>query len=330
MVKMDSNLNDYLNSTSELNQHHPTTINNINTSSLHLNQTQQNSLDHLTQELVNQDIRFSQLITQLSTYLTSQLIFTRIKTIHLIYQTIDRLLQLKPNYFKSSELNPIIDFLTDKLSDDPQILTEALQALQSLSQFTSFGLDQITRTCKASVNPSSSKWWPLSLIRVMDSTHQILWKYFQPWLQSTHSTSDLDFHWSSLGSSSSSSVNVSIIHLSISLFHLSLTIIRLIPLFCTSCSSDLQQISNSFITSYCQHVQGEKDPRNLLVAFRLAKVILTDFDVSQTIEVSPIATLWTSLPLSIIHLTIATLVFLEGSLRHHVLLLPDHLSSTTW
>lgn len=157
MVKMDSNLNDYLNSTSELNQHHPTTINNINTSSLHLNQTQQNSLDHLTQELVNQDIRFSQLITQLSTYLTSQLIFTRIKTIHLIYQTIDRLLQLKPNYFKSSELNPIIDFLTDKLSDDPQILTEALQALQSLSQFTSFGLDQITRTCKASVNPSSSK-----------------------------------------------------------------------------------------------------------------------------------------------------------------------------
>ncbi|KAG0142959.1 hypothetical protein CROQUDRAFT_81546 [Cronartium quercuum f. sp. fusiforme G11] len=48
--------------------------------------------------------------------------------------------------------------------------------------------------------------------------------------------------------------------------------------------SALKQMGNEFIGSYCTLVEGEKDPRNLLVAFRLAKVILTEFDVASKIE----------------------------------------------
>jgi DNA repair/transcription protein MET18/MMS19 len=41
----------------------------------------------------------------------------------------------------------------------------------------------------------------------------------------------------------------------------------------------------SFIKGYINIANGEKDPRNLLVAFTLDKVILLEFEVTDFIEV---------------------------------------------
>ncbi|KAH9823554.1 Dos2-interacting transcription regulator of RNA-Pol-II-domain-containing protein [Melampsora americana] len=46
----------------------------------------------------------------------------------------------------------------------------------------------------------------------------------------------------------------------------------------------LKSMGDDFIGGYCNLVEGEKDPRNLLVAFKLDKVILTEFDISGKIE----------------------------------------------
>jgi DNA repair/transcription protein MET18/MMS19 len=48
----------------------------------------------------------------------------------------------------------------------------------------------------------------------------------------------------------------------------------------------LQALGPSFIKGYIDIANGEKDPRNLLVAFALDRVILLEFDVSNFIEVA--------------------------------------------
>lgn len=48
----------------------------------------------------------------------------------------------------------------------------------------------------------------------------------------------------------------------------------------------LKNMGEQFLSSYAVLASGEKDPRNLLVAFNIARVILTDFDISKHIEVS--------------------------------------------
>ncbi len=40
-----------------------------------------------------------------------------------------------------------------------------------------------------------------------------------------------------------------------------------------------------FLNSYTKMVDGEKDPRNLLLLFFMAKVILLEFDIQPVIEV---------------------------------------------
>jgi DNA repair/transcription protein MET18/MMS19 len=45
-------------------------------------------------------------------------------------------------------------------------------------------------------------------------------------------------------------------------------------------------MGDSFIGSYCRLADGEKDPRNLLIAFSIARVILVEFEVENRIEVS--------------------------------------------
>jgi DNA repair/transcription protein MET18/MMS19 len=47
----------------------------------------------------------------------------------------------------------------------------------------------------------------------------------------------------------------------------------------------LQTLGSSFIKGYIGIADGEKDPRNLLVAFALDKVILLEFEVLNFIEV---------------------------------------------
>ncbi|KAA1102014.1 hypothetical protein PGT21_035075 [Puccinia graminis f. sp. tritici] len=46
----------------------------------------------------------------------------------------------------------------------------------------------------------------------------------------------------------------------------------------------LQSMGSEFLSGYCTLVEGEKDPRNLVVAFKLAKVILTEFDLGDQAE----------------------------------------------
>jgi hypothetical protein len=47
----------------------------------------------------------------------------------------------------------------------------------------------------------------------------------------------------------------------------------------------LKDMGADFLNSYTQLVDGEKDPRNLLLLFAMDRVILLEFDVSAHIEV---------------------------------------------
>lgn len=44
----------------------------------------------------------------------------------------------------------------------------------------------------------------------------------------------------------------------------------------------------SFLPGYIKLAEGEKDPRNLLVAFNIAKVIILEFDISFHVDVSSV------------------------------------------
>ncbi|GAA6018123.1 hypothetical protein JCM8202_000190 [Rhodotorula sphaerocarpa] len=46
----------------------------------------------------------------------------------------------------------------------------------------------------------------------------------------------------------------------------------------------LQRLGSDFIGGYCSLVEGEKDPRNLMISFSLVRVILLEFDVAKNIE----------------------------------------------
>jgi len=46
----------------------------------------------------------------------------------------------------------------------------------------------------------------------------------------------------------------------------------------------LKSMGPRFLSGYCSLVEGEKDPRNLVVAFKLAKVILIEFDLGDQAE----------------------------------------------
>lgn len=47
----------------------------------------------------------------------------------------------------------------------------------------------------------------------------------------------------------------------------------------------LKNTGEQFLSGYAGLASGEKDPRNLLVAFKIARVILTEFDISKHVEV---------------------------------------------
>lgn len=44
-------------------------------------------------------------------------------------------------------------------------------------------------------------------------------------------------------------------------------------------------MGKDFILGYCRLVTGEKDPRNLRLAFNISKVILLEFETTDCIEV---------------------------------------------
>ncbi|KAF8836738.1 ARM repeat-containing protein [Paxillus ammoniavirescens] len=47
---------------------------------------------------------------------------------------------------------------------------------------------------------------------------------------------------------------------------------------------DLKRMGDQFLSSYAALASGEKDPRNLLVAFKIARVVLAEFDTSKHVE----------------------------------------------
>lgn len=47
----------------------------------------------------------------------------------------------------------------------------------------------------------------------------------------------------------------------------------------------LTNLGAEFLDGYVALAEGEKDPRNLLLAFAIARVLLIEFDVSHHIEV---------------------------------------------
>ena len=46
-------------------------------------------------------------------------------------------------------------------------------------------------------------------------------------------------------------------------------------------------MGDEFISGYANLVDGEKDPRNLLLAFSIDRVICIEFDISRHVEVRP-------------------------------------------
>lgn len=48
----------------------------------------------------------------------------------------------------------------------------------------------------------------------------------------------------------------------------------------------MNAMREEFISGYLILADGEKDPRNLMLAFAIARVILIEFDVTNRIEVS--------------------------------------------
>lgn len=44
-------------------------------------------------------------------------------------------------------------------------------------------------------------------------------------------------------------------------------------------------MGQSFLSAYIELAENEKDPRNLLITFAIARVILIEFDISEHVEV---------------------------------------------
>lgn len=47
----------------------------------------------------------------------------------------------------------------------------------------------------------------------------------------------------------------------------------------------LRSMGDSFLSGYITLADGEKDPRNLMVAFAIARVLALEFDISAKFEV---------------------------------------------
>lgn len=77
-------------------------------------------------------------------------------------------------------------------------------------------------------------------------------------------------------------------------------------------------MNKDFLDGYIYLAEGEKDPRNLLVAFTIARVILIEFDITRHVEVRRDSlSLHSRLTRSIV------------AIQHHFLLFSNHLSSST-
>lgn len=64
------------------------------------------------------------------------------------------------------------------------------------------------------------------------------------------------------------------------------SVYTLLDLLMTRCRPALQRLGAEFVSGYCTLVEGEKDPRNLMISFSIVRVILLEFDIAKNVEVS--------------------------------------------
>lgn len=48
----------------------------------------------------------------------------------------------------------------------------------------------------------------------------------------------------------------------------------------------LKRLGREFISGYCEMVEGEKDPRNLMLSFSIVRVVLLEFEIADNVDVS--------------------------------------------
>jgi hypothetical protein len=77
-------------------------------------------------------------------------------------------------------------------------------------------------------------------------------------------------------------------------------------------------MNKEFLDGYIFLAEGEKDPRNLLAAFAIAKVILIEFDITRHVEVRTVPRYrYSRLTRSLV------------AIQHHLLLFSDHIPPPT-
>ncbi|GJN90351.1 hypothetical protein Rhopal_003362-T1 [Rhodotorula paludigena] len=62
------------------------------------------------------------------------------------------------------------------------------------------------------------------------------------------------------------------------------SVYTLLDLLMTRCRPALQRLGAEFVSGYCALVEGEKDPRNLMISFSIVRVILLEFDIAKNVE----------------------------------------------
>ena len=77
-------------------------------------------------------------------------------------------------------------------------------------------------------------------------------------------------------------------------------------------------MGKEFLTGYTELADGEKDPRNLMVAFAIDRVLCIEFDISDYVDVRYKLGSFPDDP-----------DFFTDLVQHHLLLLPHHLQTAT-
>ncbi|SCV70456.1 BQ2448_1850 [Microbotryum intermedium] len=158
-------------------------------------------------------------------------------------------------YFPTA--NTLTTFFADKLSDKPLLLSCA-SALAALTESPTFGTGQGVQVARASVAPPmkptlSEQLTPPSPIPHPPSPTSPTRLFASIDLQTYPQASRF-------------------------------VVYQLVDALMSRSRPALKRLGREFIKGYCQMVEGEKDPRNLMLSFNLIKVILLEFDLTGSIE----------------------------------------------
>jgi len=80
----------------------------------------------------------------------------------------------------------------------------------------------------------------------------------------------------------------------------------------------MKTLGDEFVSGYIKLAEGEKDPRNLILAFGIGRVILIEFDPYKHLDVGLGDKAYCVVDNGL------TFISASGHVRHHILLLSDH------